>query len=54
MEAGMNENSRCTAEDIARRGREIYEHHIRRKVEPEYDGKVLAIDVVTGELLHRR
>ncbi len=42
-------NNRYTAEDIARRGREIYEHHVRRKVEPEYDGKVLAIDVVTGE-----
>lgn len=45
----MSENNGYTTEEIARRGRAIYERRIRWEVEPEYDGKVLAIDVVTGD-----
>lgn len=39
-----------TAEEIARRGREIYDRHIRRKVEPDgaFDGVFLVVDITTG------
>jgi hypothetical protein len=37
-----------TKEEIVRLGREIYEREIRAKVEPEYDGKFLVVDVTTG------
>jgi hypothetical protein len=37
-----------TAEETARRGDEIYERDIRAHVEGKYDGKVVAIDVVSG------
>lgn len=35
-------------EQIAQRGEELYESSIRCKVEAEFDGKILAIDVDTG------
>lgn len=35
-------------EEIARRGREIYEQDIRAAVERDYDGRFLAVDVTTG------
>ena len=38
-----------TAEEIARRGREIYEQDIRRKVEHEHDGEFLVVDITTGD-----
>ncbi|MGH3089492.1 MAG: hypothetical protein ACRDSJ_19550 [Rubrobacteraceae bacterium] len=38
-----------TAEEIARRGREIYERDIRRKVEAEHTGEFLVIDVTTDD-----
>jgi hypothetical protein len=38
-----------TNEEIARRGDEIYDRNIRAKVEGAHDGKVVAIDVDTGE-----
>jgi hypothetical protein len=37
-----------TTEEIASRGREIYERHIRREVEPDYAGRFLVVDVTTG------
>jgi hypothetical protein len=37
-----------TKEEVVRRGREIYEREIRAKVEPEYDGEFVVIDVTTG------
>ena len=36
-------------EEIARLGDEIYERDIRRQVEADYDGEVVAIDVVSGK-----
>ena len=36
------------AEDIARLGDEIYERDIKPQVEPEHDGEVVAIDVLSG------
>ncbi|MGH3087079.1 MAG: hypothetical protein ACRDSJ_07145 [Rubrobacteraceae bacterium] len=41
-------NSNHTAREVVRRGREIYERDIRRKVEPEFEGKFIVVDVVTG------
>ena len=41
-------DSRYSAEETAHRGDRIYEQAIRAQVEPEYQGKVVAIDVETG------
>ena len=38
-----------SAEELAQRGQEIYERDIRSKVEADNFGKVVAIDVRTGE-----
>ncbi len=38
-----------TIEEIARRGREIYEQRIREEAEREHAGKFLVVDVTTGE-----
>lgn len=35
-------------DEIARRGDAIYDRDIRDQVEPEHDGKIVAIDVDTG------
>ena len=35
-------------EEVAQRGDAIYERSIRDQVEPEHDGEVVAIDIVTG------
>jgi hypothetical protein len=35
--------------EIVRRGKEIYDRDIRAKVEPEHRGKLLAVDVDTGD-----
>ena len=40
-------------EEIALRGREIYDDRIRQKVESNDDGKIVAIDVVTSEFVVR-
>ena len=40
---------RYTAEEIAARGREIYEKQLRDKLEPSNIGKYLVIDIETGE-----
>jgi hypothetical protein len=37
------------ADDVARRGRQLYEQQIRAKVEDEHAGKFLVVDVTTGE-----
>jgi hypothetical protein len=37
------------AVDVARRGDEIYERDIRARVEPEYDGKFLVLDIESGD-----
>lgn len=40
---------RTSAEELGRRGREIYDRDIRGLVEPRHNNKFLAIDVVTGD-----
>jgi hypothetical protein len=44
-----NSNSRHSPEEIARRGDEIYERDLRPRLEPEHLGKIVAIDVDTGD-----
>jgi hypothetical protein len=41
-------NVQSTAEEVARRGEEIYEREIRSKVEDQHRGKFLVLDIVTG------
>lgn len=36
-------------EEAARRGDEIYERDIRPQVEPDHNGKIVAIDMDTGD-----
>ena len=38
-----------TSEDVAARGKEIYQQQIRDKVEPEHKGKFLSVDIETGD-----
>jgi hypothetical protein len=40
---------RYPAEEIARRGQALYEREIRARVEPGNRGKILVIDIETGE-----
>ena len=41
--------SQDTGKEIVRRGQEIYERAIRAQVEPEHKGKLLVINIETGE-----
>jgi hypothetical protein len=45
----MDGDPRYTSEEVVRRGKEIYERDIRAKVEPGNKGKILVIDIETGE-----
>jgi hypothetical protein len=45
----VQQQPRYSAEETARRGDEIYERDIRAQVEPESKGKVVAIDIETGD-----
>ena len=38
-----------TTDEIARRGEELYERSVRAQVEPESDGRFLAMDVDSGD-----
>jgi hypothetical protein len=40
---------RTSAQEIAQRGRKLYEERIRPRVEPEHDGRFLVVDVNSGE-----
>nr|WP_010480299.1 hypothetical protein [Acaryochloris sp. CCMEE 5410] len=40
---------RHSKEELARRGQELYESGIRQQVEAENEGKIVAIDIETGE-----
>lgn len=40
---------RYSKEELARRGQELYESGIRQQVEAENDGKIVAIDIETGD-----
>jgi hypothetical protein len=42
-------DSMLTKDEIARRGREIYERDIRADVERDHDGEFLVVDVATGD-----
>ncbi len=42
------QSSRYTSEEIASLGDEIYERQIRSRIEAEDQGKVVAIDVLSG------
>jgi hypothetical protein len=41
--------SSLTIDQVVRRGQEIYDRQIRAQVEPEHTGKLLVINVETGE-----
>lgn len=45
----MMGHPRYSTEEIATRGREIYERRLRQKLEPDNIGKFLVIDIETGE-----
>jgi len=40
---------RYTAQEVARRGKVLYERHIRPEVEHEHEGRFLVMDVESGE-----
>lgn len=40
---------RLTKDELARRGREIYERDIRHEVEEDHDGEFLVVDAETGD-----
>ena len=42
-------HSQYTAQEIARRGEEIYEREFKDKLEPAHIGKFLVIDIDTGD-----
>lgn len=44
----MNQR-RFSTEEVAARGREIYEIRLKSQMEPEHLGKFLVIDIETGE-----
>jgi hypothetical protein len=44
----MTYMERSMAQEVARRGREIYDREIRAEVEPEQEGRFLVIDVKSG------
>ncbi|WP_204154322.1 hypothetical protein [Leptolyngbya sp. CCY15150] len=39
---------RYSKEELAQRGQQLYESHIRQQVEAGNDGKIVAIDIETG------
>lgn len=39
---------RMSKEEFARRGEAVYERDLRKLLEPEHNGEVVAIDIVTG------
>ena len=38
-----------TTEEVARRGRELYERELREKVEADHRGRFLVLDVTSGD-----
>jgi hypothetical protein len=46
--AAMTSQPRYTKEEFARRGDAIYENELRSTLEPENEGKFVAIDIETG------
>src|SRR5689334_351342 len=48
-EVGRMPHPRFSGEEVERRGQELYEREIRSKVENENEGKIIAIDIETGD-----
>jgi hypothetical protein len=48
-EVSPNSHPQPSNEELARRGQQLYEQQIRDKVEKGNEGKILAIDVGTGD-----
>jgi hypothetical protein len=44
----MTNMERSVAQEVARRGKKLYEQGIRAKVEPEHEGRFLVVDVESG------
>lgn len=44
----MSNQIKLSPKEVSRRGREIYERDIRLKVEKDYDGQFLVVDILTG------
>ncbi len=42
-------HTKYSKEEVAQRGEELYAKSIRSKVESEFDGKILAIDIGSGD-----
>jgi hypothetical protein len=40
---------RCSKEELAQRGKSLYESQIRQQVELTHEGEIVAIDIETGE-----
>ncbi|MFN0051817.1 MAG: hypothetical protein ACKV0T_06480 [Planctomycetales bacterium] len=38
-----------TTQEIVRKGEELYDRELRARVEPEYNGQFLVLDVMTGD-----
>lgn len=45
----MRGMERYTAQEVSRRGKELYERRIRSEVEPEHEGRFLVVDIESGE-----
>lgn len=40
---------RFSSEEIVQRGEEFYERYLRERVEPLFEGKILVLDIETGD-----
>lgn len=47
--ADLSRQPRYSKEEFARRGDEIYKRDVLLKLEPEDEGKIVAIDIETGD-----
>jgi hypothetical protein len=42
-------HARFNSEEIVQRGEELYQHNIRSQVEEQHEGKIIVIDIETGD-----
>ena len=42
-------SANCTADEIARRGEQLYDESLREKLEPGHRGRFLVLDIDTGD-----
>ena len=45
----MAPGNHLTQDEIVRKGREIYERHVRAQVEAQHHGRIVAIDTESGD-----